>query len=268
VVVVIGLGNLGFAIARRLLIRGQDVVAVDLAPDRREAWRAVTGLEARPDLDAVPWDAVDRALVVVRLTHQAEAVLEQLRDRTPGRDLGCLVVTTLEPSFARTLGRFDGAGRRIVETPVSGGELGALGGKLTVMAAGSLTDDDRTFLRTTIAQQLVVFPELGQPTLAKLLNNVAAAYNARVLAEVLLLAEGAGLDPRRFFEVLLTSSGGSWMASGFLELVDDLLDKDVALLRESLGGLPAVTLGPDDDLVGRLCEARRLLTPAPARAGA
>jgi len=67
------------------------------------------------------------------------------------------------------------------------------------------------------------------------------------------------MDPRSLAEVLRTSSGGSWMGDHFTVLVDDLLDKDVALLRSELGDLPLVSLASDHDLVGRLGQARALL---------
>jgi hypothetical protein len=76
---------------------------------------------------------------------------------------------------------------------------------------------------------------------------------------MLITAEHEGIDVRRFYEVLSTASGGSWIADGFLELVDDLLDKDVRLLRDHLGELPVVSLGADDGLIERLGAARRLL---------
>jgi 3-hydroxyisobutyrate dehydrogenase-like beta-hydroxyacid dehydrogenase len=125
------------------------------------------------------------------------------------------------------------------------------------MAAGPLSGADARLLTSTIAAHLVTFDAYGEPTMAKLFNNVTGAYNALVLAEMLLLAERAGMDPRRLHQVLLTSSGSSWMAGGFVDLLDDLLDKDVRLLRAHLDGLPDLALG--SSLPERLAAARRLL---------
>src|SRR5690606_8626788 len=115
------------------------------------------------------------------------------------------------------------------------------------------------FLRSTIAKEIVRFERFGEPTKAKLLNNVTGAYNARVLAQMLMMAKDQGLDPRAFYRVLLTASGGSWMASGFLELLDETLAKDVRLLREELGGLPTISLAQEDEFVASLGRARALL---------
>jgi 3-hydroxyisobutyrate dehydrogenase len=143
--------------------------------------------------------------------------------------------------------------------PVSGGEGGALRGTLTVMAAGPLTADDEKYLLSTLASHVVHFETFGDPTVAKLVNNVTAGYNARTYAEMLLLGNDLGLNPVKLAEVLETSSGGSWMGSAFTVLQDDLLDKDVALLRDRLGALPDISLAADQDLVGRLKQARAFL---------
>jgi hypothetical protein len=150
-------------------------------------------------------------------------------------------------------------GLRIIEQPVSGGAAGARDGTLTVLTAGPVSDEDVAFLQSTVAGRIVRFDAYGQPTKAKLLNNVTGAYNARALARMLALADAQGVDVRKFYEVLLTASGGSWMATGFADLLDEVLAKDVRLLRDELGGLPTIALDDDDDLVTSLGQARALL---------
>jgi 3-hydroxyisobutyrate dehydrogenase-like beta-hydroxyacid dehydrogenase len=260
VIVVVGLGNIGMAIARRLVDTGGDVVGVEVAPERRALWRQQTGREAVADLGAVDWARVDRVFVIVRMTDQAGEVLTRLAALDGDRDRAVHLVTTLETAFAAGLDAYARPGLRVIEQPVSGGERGALAGTLTLMTAGPLTDDDEAFLRASIASHVVRFDSYGEPTRAKLLNNVTGAYNARALALMLTLAHEQGVDVRRFYDVLLTSSGGSWMAAGFLPLLDDLLAKDVHLLRDELGGLPHVDLDSDADLVASLGRARALLT--------
>lgn len=258
-IAVVGLGNIGLAIAGRLAEKGKQVCGVDLSQARREEWRRFTGLEAVADLAAVPWSKVSYVFVIVRLTAQAEDVLQQLDELpvTPGT--GVFLNTTLELDYASELGRYADGSWRLVELPVSGGESGARSGTLTVLAAGAVTDADRELLRATVAVTVVEFDKFGQPTLAKLLNNVSAAYTALAYAEMMLLADRTGMDARRLADILRTSSGGSWMGDHFTTLTDNLLAKDVDLLRSQLGGLPIVSLNADLDLVARLQQARALL---------
>jgi putative dehydrogenase len=253
----IGLGNIGLAIARRLVVRGCDVVGIDLDAGRRDAWHAMTGLDAAAGLDDVDWSRVDTAFVIVRMADQAEDVLRRLQGIEAPQPRTAYVVSTLDTDVSGRLGTYNGDNLRVVELPVSGGEIGAMAGKLSMMAAGPLEGEDEAFLLATLATQLVRFDHYGEPTLAKLFNNVLGAYNALAFSHMLQLAKEQGLDPARLYRVVLSSSGGSWMAAGFLELLDDLLAKDVELLRSHLGSLPRVEL--EGGFAGSLADARRLL---------
>jgi 3-hydroxyisobutyrate dehydrogenase-like beta-hydroxyacid dehydrogenase len=263
-IVVVGLGNIGIAIAARIADRGHEVLGVDLAADRRSEWQRITGRTAVASLTDVPWPDVTRVYVVVRLTDQAESVLQQLLTLPIPPGIPVFLNTTLELDYARGLGRYDDAAWRLIELPVSGGDSGARAGTLTVMAAGDVRDEEREYLRSTSAAAIVEFGSYGEPTLAKLLNNVAAAYTALSFAEMMLLADRTGMQPARLAEVLRTSSGQSWMGDHFITLIDDLLGKDVALLRQELGALPVVGLDEDDHLLSRLAQARATLTGLPS----
>lgn len=258
ITVVVGLGNLGLAIARRLTASDVVVAGVDPSAEARRAWLDAAGPEVHADLAGVDWSTVASVFVVVRLTSQAGDVLAETACRaTPGTP--CYVVTTLDAEFASGLGqhrhRLD-----VVELPVSGGAVGALAGELTVMAAGPLTDERRAFLRSTLAAHLVELARYGQPTLVKLLNNVLSAYNAMALAEMLVLARRQGVDPARVHEVILTATGRSFAADYFDHLMEDLLEKDIELLGTTAGALPVVDLA--QDFSGRLATARAVLAAA------
>lgn len=252
---VVGLGNLGLAVARRLARRNRQVVGVDPAAARRQAWTAAGGKEAVADIAHLPWPTVNDVFVAVRLTDQVGDVLDAITGVVAPR-VPIYVLTTLDPAFASGLGSYAADGVDVVELPVSGGEVGVLTGTLTLMGAGSLDAGRRRDLRV-LGERLVEFERFGQPTLVKLVNNVLSAYNARALAVMLHLAADLAVDPAKVYEVVVSSTGGSWVAGAFHELIDDLLAKDVALLRGRLGGLPVVEL--DDDLPSALSAARRLI---------
>jgi 3-hydroxyisobutyrate dehydrogenase-like beta-hydroxyacid dehydrogenase len=260
VIVVVGLGNIGMAIARRLVETGNQVTGVELAEPLREQWRELTGQPVVGDLAEVDWAGVDRVFVIVRMTDQAGEVLRTLAGPAAAQPLACHLVTTLETKFAQGLAEHGGQGLRVIEQPVSGGAAGALAGTLTILTAGPVDDADEAFLRGTLAAHVIRFDAYGEPTKAKLLNNVTGAYNARALARMLLLAREQGVDVPKFFEVLGTASGGSWMVGGFLALLDETLAKDVHMLRDELGELPRIALDDDQDLVDSLRQARALLT--------
>jgi 3-hydroxyisobutyrate dehydrogenase-like beta-hydroxyacid dehydrogenase len=257
-IAVVGLGSIGIAMAERLVNRTREVVGIDFAADRREIWKQTTGLEAVSSLDEVDWTDVDHVLVIVRLTNQVESVLQSLTTMPVPAGAGVVIASTLDADYARDLHRFDDREWRLIEMPVSGGEDGARSGSLTLMPAGRHDERDTEFFGD-LGATTVPFGEFGQPTIAKLLNNVSAAYTAMSYAEIILLAAKLGMKPARITEILHTSSGGSWMGDHFMVLSDDLLAKDVDLLRARLGDLPDLTLNGAGGIVARLEEARALL---------
>ncbi len=258
-IVVVGLGNIGGAIAHRLVDCGQQVVAVEIDEDRCSRWRSDTGMTAVHTLADVDWTTIERVVVLVRLTEQVDSVLAELAAADHAEGLPVYVMSTLELAYARSLGDLAVEGVRVVETPVSGGQVAAREGTLTMMIAGDGPDDE-AFLLSTLASNVVHFARYGEPTLVKLFNNVMCAYNALSMAEMLVLADRQGVDAGRLREVLLTSSGGSWVTGGFVDLVDGLLVKDVAVFEHSVGALPALEIGAGADLEARLVLARKLLT--------
>jgi putative dehydrogenase len=253
--VVVGLGNIGGAIAARLVVRGIPVTGVDIDAGRRAAWEARSGAPAVADLRDLGEEPAERFHVVVRTTEDAWSALRAIQAATTS-PATCHVVTTLAPAAARRLAEEPAAPLRILEQPVSGGARGAELGTLTVLCAGPAEPSDETFLLDTLASRVVSFPEYGQPSLAKLVNNAIAAYNTRALAVMLDAAGQLGLDVARVESVVATSSGASAMGELLRPLAADqadLLMKDAALLAEVAGPLPAIGL---EDRAGFLADLR------------
>jgi L-threonate 2-dehydrogenase len=259
VVVAVGLGNMGMAISRRLHERGRSVVAVDLDDRRRADWHQAMGEQALASVTDVDWPAVERVFLQVRLTEEARNVLVELRNLPLRIGTRIFVVTTLEVGFARRLGdyRIDGTG--LFELPVSGADVRARTGELTVLTTDDLSEADEDFLIDTIAARVVRFRSYGEPALAKLLNNAVAGYNVRTLCEIFQLADRLGLNAQQLYEVILSASGSSFVATILPELVDDLLDKDIRLLEDFAGGLPTVSISADSAFRQRLADTRQLL---------
>lgn len=122
---VVGLGAMGAAFARRLATCGHAVVGVDPSGAARTDLDGIGGVATVPTLDRV--DGVDVASVVVRTPAQVEHVMAQLAARSwSTRPLPVLVSSTIDPSTARGLARWDGEVLRVVEAPVTGLVSGAL----------------------------------------------------------------------------------------------------------------------------------------------
>ncbi len=270
-IAVVGLGDLGLAIARRLDDVGLEPAGVDGSARRRELWREHSGRAACASLGELAPARARRVFVCVRTTEQADGVLAELSalaTRTAGDGHAqaaagavAYVVTTLAPAFARELGaRAADAALRIVELPVSGGRAGAERGELTALLGGPAAQpDDVELIQSALAARVFRFARYGEATLAKLINNTLAAYNAAAFAHCTALADAAGLDAGACMAVARAGSGGSWIAEHFAALVDDLLVKDAALLADELGPLPVLDLARGEELLATLSDARELL---------
>ena len=258
-VVVVGLGNMGLAIARRLAMRGHDLVGVDPVEDRREALRILSGKPAVATPAAVDWSRAVRVLVVVRTAEQLAETLEEVvrcAESAGCRGLPVLVVTTITPVQAEGLLAIASGAVRVVECPITGGEAPALMGTQTAMIAGPVEPEDIAFLRDSLMEEVVVFDRRGQPALAKLLNNVLCAYNLAAFGRVLAMADDRGLDPAKLRQVVVRGSGSSFSARAAVEIIGDLLAKDVGLAEQYLDALPAIR---PDDIEAQLAGLRRRL---------
>lgn len=262
---VVGLGNIGAAIATRLALTGVEVVGVDMSPDARAAFAADTGSPAVERWAEVAASPGDRVLVVVRTPEQAFEILGEVS--ATGLDLVAFVMTTLDVDSAATLADMGTESLRVIEAPLSGGRAGALDGTLTMMLAGPVERADHEFLHHHIAAHVVQFERYGQPNIAKLHNNALAAFHARAHADILMMGLRNGLDVQRLDEVLASSSGASWMGENLAVVVDDLLEKDVGFFEASFGPLPSVAVGGGSGLAGSLSEARQRLVEAAETGG-
>lgn len=235
---VVGLGELGSAIARRLAHVGVRVVGIDPAPDAADRHRGVPNLTVADRMDAAAWPDCERVLVVVRTGAQAFSVLEELGRRLQPRTapVPVMVVTTLSVDEARALAQCSTERVRVVEAPAGGGAVHVLAGEIQMSVAGPVQQSDIAFLRETFAGTVTQLPELGQPALAKLLSNAVMAAHIRVLCSAIAVAKTAGLDERACYDVLVSSSGTSRAAERIHTVNPELLVKDVKLLVHSVAG--------------------------------
>ena len=245
-IVVVGLGNMGLALARRLTMRGREVVGVDSSLDRLTIWTLLTGKRGVSSPDQVDWKGVARVLVVVRTEDQVTEALDAIRAQAESaglRDVPVHVITTMTPEVARQLPTHASSALRIIENPITGGEAPALLGTQTAMLAGAFEESDIAFLKDGLMEEVVTFDAHGEPALAKLLNNLTCAYNLAAFGAVIKIGGDAGLDVTRLSKVILHGSGASYAGGMVVSMLGDLLAKDVDLATQAIGRPPLVDPG-------------------------
>lgn len=206
----IGLGNMGFPMACRLIQEKRNVVAFDT---RSEALERAVALGAR------------RASSPKEVADHAETVLASLP--TPGASLAVATgpAGVIEGARVRRYVDLSTVGsqmaaqihgllalRNIVamDSPVSGGVSGAETGTLALMVSGPRGEFDavRTTLET-LGRPVYVGDKPGSAQTMKLANNILAANALTATAEVVVMGVKAGLDPGVMIEVLNAGSGAT-----------------------------------------------------------
>lgn len=212
----IGIGNMGFAMAARLLERGWDVAVRDVDA-RRERDAAALGAAARSSPSAL---AADRDVVIVAVVDaaQTESVLFGDDGAAPALAPGATVLLcpTIGPSDVERLGgRLSSIGLACVDAPMSGGPARARDGTMSLMIAApdAVLARHAGLLDDLSSRQVRVGARLGDGARTKLVNNLLAGTNLVAAAEAMHLAERVGLDPARTLEVIEKSSGQSWVAT-------------------------------------------------------
>jgi 3-hydroxyisobutyrate dehydrogenase-like beta-hydroxyacid dehydrogenase len=206
----IGLGNMGFPMARRLIQENHRVVAFDT---RSEALDRAVALGAHAA--SSPKEVADRAETVLASLPSPTASLEVATGRT-GAIEGSRVKRYVDLSTigSRTAVQIHDrlAERNIVaiDSPVSGGVSGAEKGTLAVMVSGPRNEFDviRTALEA-IGRPFYIGEKPGSAQTMKLANNILAANVLVATAEVVVMGVKSGLDPAVMIDVLNAGSGGT-----------------------------------------------------------
>jgi len=201
----LGLGMMGFPMARRLLDTGHGVTVWNRSPGK-----AGPLVEAGAKLADQPRDVADTASILFMCLTDAPAVEEVVFG--PGGlatadGSGKLVVdfSSIHPEAARTIAaRLKLAnGTGWIDAPVSGGTMGAEQGTLAVMAGGDAGDIERVRPYVlAMARRLTHMGPPGAGQTAKLCNQVIVGCAMAVLAEAARLAVNAGIDAGRLPEAL------------------------------------------------------------------
>jgi 2-hydroxy-3-oxopropionate reductase len=210
---VIGLGIMGAPMARNLLRAGHTVTVHSRTRARADALVAEGATAAGGPADLAA--SVDAVLTSLPDTPDVELVLAGPGGIFEGARPGLLVIdtSTIAPAAARALAaRGAERGIDVVDAPVSGGEQGAIAATLSVMAGGSDAAVARARpILDTIGRQVTHMGGPGQGQMTKLVNQVVGAATLAAVAEGVVLAARAGLDPEAVVRAVGGGAAGSWM---------------------------------------------------------
>ena len=248
----IGMGIMGLPMARNLLKAGYEVTVHSRTMSKCDelvaqgARRAETPAEAAKGMDAT--------LTIVTDTPDVETVTLGEEGVLQTAEAGSLVIdmSTISPKVTKEIAavlRKKGVG--MLDAPVSGGDVGAIQGTLTIMVGGEEEDFQRALPLFEIMGKTIthVGPSgAGQST--KLCNQVLVGTHLVAVCEALLLARKSGLDLDKTLRVLTGGAANSWALQNLGPLIAKgdhspgfmvkLLLKDLKLVMDaaSEGDLP------------------------------
>ncbi len=215
-VAIVGVGNMGGAMAERLLSCGWPVHVCDRLPQRSAALVAL-GATAH----AQPADAAQPAhltIVCVVDVNQTRDVLFGAGAIADAMHLGhsVMLCPTLAPDDVESIAvQLRPFGLHCIDAPMSGGPRRARDGSMSLMVACApiVFERHRALIDTLSCNVFRIGERIGDGARTKLVNNLAAGINLVAAAEVLALAGRMGLDIGATLDVIERSSGQSWIGS-------------------------------------------------------
>jgi L-threonate 2-dehydrogenase len=223
---VIGTGAMGGGAVQSLVRAGFVTLARDIRAEAQESAVRHGAIPTSTPADLA--SAADAAIILVVDAEQVETVLfgvDGVTAAQPSTGI-VLVSSTVDPAYVGELApRLAARGIALVDAPVSGGPAKAAAGTMTMMLAGDADACARMHpvLERITGRLFALGPRAGDASTFKIVNNLLAAANLAAGAEALALAQAAGLDLRRVFDVVAASSGASWI---FGDRVPRALDGD------------------------------------------
>ena len=221
---IVGLGDMGIAMARNIRAAGFGLTGCDLREERL-ALLAELGGEPAADPRAVG-AASDAVFVMVLNGDQAREVVAGENGLLSGMAAGSAIImsATIHPAETREIGATaEAAGVEYIDTPVSGGKSGAESGTLTMMAAAraEVLAANRPVLEAVGEQIFHVGEEIGvgQTVKAALQAFIGASFAG--IFESLVLGAKAGVPGETLYEVFSASGAGSALFRNCAQLIMD-----------------------------------------------
>ncbi|MDW7755090.1 MAG: NAD(P)-binding domain-containing protein [Brevefilum sp.] len=208
----IGLGIMGKSMARNIIKAGYEVVV------HNRSRQSVRELVSEGAIEAYSPAEVAQQVDVVftNLPDSPDVELVALGDDgiIEGAHEGLIMVdnSTIKPATARMIGKkLAQKGVTMLDAPVSGGDIGALQGTLTIMVGGPEEALEKVMpVLKAMGKTITHVGGLGDGQIAKAANQIMVAAQMVAMGELLILAQKAGADPRKVVQAIRGGAAGCW----------------------------------------------------------
>jgi 2-hydroxy-3-oxopropionate reductase len=208
----IGLGIMGSSITRNLMKAGHELIVHNRSQGivdqlvSEGAKRAQSPREVAEQVEFVFTNLPDSP-DVEKVVLGSEGIIE-------GAHEGLIYIdnSTIKPETARLIaGRLAEAGIEALDAPVSGGDVGARDGTLTIMVGGPEDAYKKAEpLFRAMGKAWVLVGDYGAGQIAKACNQIIVGAQMVALAEALVTAQKAGVDPMRVVDAIKGGAAQMW----------------------------------------------------------
>jgi 2-hydroxy-3-oxopropionate reductase len=204
----IGLGVMGLPMARNLLAADVELVAHSRSPAPVDDLVAEGAVRA-----SSPREVAAATEVTILMLPDDQAVAAVTDHWLEGASAGSLLIdmSTVSPGLARRLApRLAERDVAMLDAPVSGGDVGARDGTLSIMVGGEPEEFERARpLFEALGKTIVHVGPAGSGQVVKACNQVVVALSIEALAEALVLGSKSGVEPETILQVLSGGLAGS-----------------------------------------------------------
>ena len=237
----IGLGVMGFPMAGHLSKQGYGVSVYNRSKEKSKLWTE--------KYNGKYFTSVKEAVNNSDIVFSCVGNDTDLRDITLGEDKAFSAMKPDSVFVDHTTTSSDIASElykkakeyeiHFLDAPVSGGEVGAVKGELTVMIGGEKPIFDRVNSAiTAYAKNITLVGGPGKGQVAKMINQICIAGLIQALSEAISFSEKSGMDTKKVLQAISQGAAGSWQLSNRGEtMVDRKFDFGFAvkLMRKDLG---------------------------------
>ncbi len=208
----IGLGLMGAPMARNILKAGFPLVVHN---------------RSRPVVDALVAEGATAAWTPAEVARQVDIVLTNLPDSPDvamvalgkdgiieGAHEGLIFIdnSTILPATTRKIAEgLAEKGISALDAPVSGGDIGAINGTLTIMLGGEEAALEKAMpVLEAMGKSITLVGDAGAGQIAKVCNQIMVAAQMVGMAELLIVAQKAGADPQKVVQAIKGGAAQCW----------------------------------------------------------
>ncbi len=208
----IGLGLMGSGMSMNILKAGFPITVWNRTASRTEPLAKAGAKVAKSPKEVA--EQSDIVIDIVTDSKDVEEVLLGPNGVIHGVKPGTIVIdmSTISPIRTREMAtRFKEKGIKMLDAPVSGGDIGARNGTLSIMVGGDKDAfEEAVPVFQAMGKTITHIGGNGDGQICKAVNQILVGMNMLGVAEALVFAKKAGVDPKKVHAAVAPGAAGSW----------------------------------------------------------